>query len=58
MKKPEILKSELHTPATEPQEEAFKAGLEIDELDLEKVTGGDRIGGCIMVDGNGAFAGC
>ena len=40
VKKPEILKSELDTSATEPQEEAFKSRLEIDELDLEKVTGG------------------
>ena len=40
MKKPEILKSELDTSATEPQEEAFKARLEIDNLDLEKVSGG------------------
>ena len=40
VKKPDILKSELDTSATEPQEGAFKAGLEIDELDLEKVTGG------------------
>ena len=40
VKKPEILKSELDTSATEPQEEAFKARLEIDELDLEKVAGG------------------
>ena len=44
MKKPDILKSELDTSATEPQEGAFKAGLEIDEFDLEKVTGG-----CIKV---------
>ena len=40
MKKPEILKSELDTSATEPQEEAFKTRLEIDELDIEKVAGG------------------
>ena len=40
VKKPDILKSELDTSATEPQEEAFKARLEIDELDLEKVAGG------------------
>ncbi len=40
VKEPEILKSELDTSATEPQEEAFKARLEINELDLEKVTGG------------------
>ena len=40
VKKPDILKSELDTSATEPQEEAFKSRLEIDELDLEKVTGG------------------
>ena len=40
VKKPDILKSELDTSATEPQEEAFKARLEIDELDLEKVSGG------------------
>ena len=40
VKKPDILKSELDTSATEPQEGAFKTGLEIDELDLEKVTGG------------------
>ena len=40
VKEPEILKSELDTSATEPQEGAFKAGLEIDELDLEKVSGG------------------
>ena len=40
VKKPDILKSELDTSVTEPQEEAFKARLEIDELDLEKVSGG------------------
>ena len=40
VKEPDILKSELDTSATEPQEEAFKARLEIDELGLEKVTGG------------------
>ena len=40
VKEPEILKSELDTSATEPQEEAFKSRLEIDELDLEKITGG------------------
>ena len=44
VKKPDILKSELDTSATEPQEGAFKSRLEIDELDLEKVTGG-----CIKV---------
>ena len=37
VKKPDILKSELDTSATEPQEEAFKSRLEIDELE---VTGG------------------
>ena len=26
--------------------------------ELEQVTGGSRIGGCALVDGNGAFAGC
>ena len=40
MIEPEILKSELDTSATEPQEEAFKARLEIDNLDLNKVAGG------------------
>ena len=40
VKEPEILKSDLDTSATEPQGGAFKAGLEIDELDIEKVTGG------------------
>ena len=40
MKKPDILKSELDTSATEPQEEAFKSKLEIDNLDLNKVAGG------------------
>ena len=49
MKKPDILKSELDTSATEPQEEAFKARLEIDELDLEKVTGGSSKVLCVVV---------
>ena len=40
VKKPDILKSELDTSATEPQEKSFKSRLEIEELDLEKVTGG------------------
>ena len=32
--------------------------IELDEEELEQVTGGSRIGGCALVDGNGAFAGC
>ena len=32
--------------------------IELDIEELEQVTGGSRIGGCALVDGNGAFAGC
>ena len=31
--------------------------IELDEEELEQVTGGSRIGGCALVDGNGAFKG-
>ena len=35
-----------------------KTRVELNENLLADVTGGGRIGGCAMVDGNGAFAGC
>ena len=31
---------------------------ELNDKELEQVSGGSRIGGCALVDDNGAFAGC
>ena len=50
-------KEELNTPKEEVKTEGRKL-IELDVEELEQVTGGSRIGGCALVDGNGAFAGC
>ena len=50
-------KEELNTPKEEVKTTDRKL-IELDVEELEQVTGGSRIGGCALVDGNGAFAGC
>ena len=42
----------------EEEETVSSKRIELDVEELEQVTGGSRIGGCALVNGNGAFAGC
>ena len=50
-------KEELNTPKEEVKTTDRKL-IELDVEELEQVTGGSRIGGCALVDGNGTFSVC
>ena len=52
-------KEELNALKEEEEEETVSSKrIELDVEELEQVTGGSRIGGCALVNGNGVFAGC